>query len=159
MLVELAGVCGDCAGYLRIVPSFAGHWTFDYRVKHKAVQRTTNLMGGTVLFTTTGLRPEDVLRLYREKEVIDRTFRLMKDRGLEPLDVRLESSTRARVFLAYLGYLLLSLLRMKLKDEVTLEEALARLGEVRSVLYRDGSRELPELTKQQAEVLKLLGMV
>ncbi|MDP7080727.1 MAG: IS1634 family transposase [Candidatus Undinarchaeales archaeon] len=159
MLGELHGVCGDYAGYIRVTPTFSEDWSFTYRVKHKAVQRTTNRFGKTVLFTSTSLNAVDVLKLYREKDVIDKTFRLMKDRGLGPLQANLEGSTRARVFLAYLGYLMLCLLRMKLKEETSLEEALSRLGEVREVLYKDGSRELPELTKQQKAVLKMLGMM
>lgn len=159
LLEEVTGICGEYIGFFRPHPRYTQGWTFTYTVKHKAVQRATNHFGKTVLFTSTTFGVEEVLRLYREKDVIDKTFRLMKDRGLTPLSVSTETSTRARVFLAYVGYLLLSLLRMKLKEEVSLEDAVKRLTEVREVVYQDGSRSLPELTKEQKAVFKMLDML
>lgn len=159
MFEELEGVCGDYGEYFRFEYKFSKDWTFTYKLKHKKIQARTNRLGKTILFTSTSLSLEDVLKLYREKDVIDKTFKLMKSRGLTPLKSNNEDSMKSRVFLAYLGYLLLSLLRVKLREEMSLEGALKQLSWVREVVYKDGSRELPELTKQQKAVLKRLGMM
>ncbi len=132
---------------------------FDYKLKHKAIQRRTNRLGKTMLFTSTELNSGKVLELYREKDVIDKTFSLMKNHGLSPLNTTLKSSTRARVLLVYLGYLLLSLLRIKLNKDISLEKAITRLSEVREVVYKDGSRTRPELTNEQKATLEKLKML
>ena len=161
MREELEGVCGDYHGYFDFYFDFevSRGWGFGYRLKHKAVQRRVNRLGKTVLFTSTDLPIGKVLELYREKDVVDKVFGVMKAHGLRPLRTGRVDATRARVFIAYLGYLLLSLLRMKLGKEVSLGKALAELEMVREVVYGDGSRALPEFTKDQKTILKKLGML
>jgi hypothetical protein len=161
MREELEGVCGDYLQYFSFDFDFefSRGWGFRYRLKHKAVQRRMNRLGKTVLFTSTDLPREKVLELYREKDVVDKVFGVMKAHGLRPLRTSRVDTTRARVFIAYLGYLLLSLLRMKLGREISLGKALAELEMVREVVYRDGSRALPELTKDQKAIFKKLEML
>jgi len=156
---ELEGVCGNYLNYFFIKQIYSDHWTFTYKLKHKSIQRYTNRFGKTVLFTSTKLDPVEVLKTYREKDVIEKVFQLMKKHGLKRTNSNLETSTKARILLSYLGYLLLSLLRMNLDDEISLEKALTSLGEIREVVYKDGSRELPELTKLQKSVLEKLNML
>lgn len=158
---ELEGVCGTYLDHISVRHSSDGdgRWTFTYKLKHKSIQRTTNRMGNTVLFTTTTLSPAEVLKAYREKDVIEKTFQLMKKRGLTPVNSNKEESTRSRIMVSYLGYLLLSLLRMKLKDDVSLDKAMDTLADVREVVYKDGSRELPELTNNQRDIMKMVGLM
>jgi transposase len=134
-------------------------WTFTYKLKHKSIQRSTNRMGNTVLFTTTSLSPAEVLKAYRERDVIEKTFQLMKKHGLTPINASTEGATRSRVMVSYLGYLLLSLMRMKLDEDTSLGRAMSTLSEVREVVYSDGTRELPELTKPQKKVMGMVGLL
>jgi len=159
LLDELKGVCGIYAKYFSIKHVYSDTWRFRFKLKHKSVQRFTNRLGKTVLFTSTSLDVVDILKTYREKDVIEKAFQLMKKHGLAKVNSNLEESTKARVLLSYLGYLLLNLLRMKLDDKISLEKALTHLDEVREVVYKDESMEISELTKQQKEVLKKLEMM
>ena len=162
---ELEGVCGNylkhiAIRYERCDEEEGGKcWRFTYRLKHKSIQRSTNRMGKTVLFTTTALSPAEVLKAYREKDVIEKTFQLMKKRGLAPINSSKEGSTRARVMVSYLGYLLLSLMRTRLKEETSLEGAVSTLSEIREAVYKDGTHELPELTKPQREIMEMVGLL
>ncbi len=157
---EIKGICGVYLDHFKIkYENSTDGCSFTFRVKHKSVQRVTNRFGKTVLFTSTSLDAASVLKLYREKDVVEKVFQLMKGKGMVPINTSTESSTKARVLLNYLGYLLLSLLRQKLNEEITLQKALTRLGLVREVVYKDNSHELPELTKNQKEILKKLDML
>lgn len=157
---ELEGICGNYRTYLSFkFKKYYGRWKFTYNLKHKSIQRTTNKFGKTVLFTTTDLNVSDVLKTYREKDVIEKTFQLMKKHGLTPINCNKEESTRSRIMLSYVGYLMLSLLRRKLDDGTSLEFCLSTLNEVREVAYTDGSLELPVLTKTQKEIKKMVGLM
>ena len=156
---ELGGICGRYSKYITTQLKRTEEWTFTYNLKHKAIQRFTNNLGKTVLFTSTSLDASDVLKLYREKDVIEKAFQLMKKHGLTPLNSNTETATKARILLSYLGYLLLSLLRMKLNQETSLGKCLTILGEIREVRYKDGSSDLPELSKPQREVLEMVGLM
>ena len=157
---ELEGVCGKYQTHISFRFLKANDvWTFSYKLKHKSIQRSTNRFGKTVLFTTTSLSAVEVLKAYREKDVIEKTFQLMKKHGLSPINSNTEASTRARIMLSYLGYLMLSLLRMKLDEDTSLEKCLSTLGEVREVVYKDGTLDLPELTKPQKKIMKMVELL
>ncbi len=157
---ELKGICGNYRTYFGFkFKKYYSRWKFTYNLKHKSIQRTTNKFGKTVLFTTTDLNAADVLKAYREKDVIEKTFQLMKKRGLTPINCNKEESTRSRIMLSYIGYLMLSLLRTKLDDGTSLGSCLTTLEGVREVSYTDGSKELPELTKLQKEIMEMVGLM
>ena len=45
-----------------------------YGLKHNAIQARTNRMGFFVLFTNTRMSAEDILRIYRQKDVVEKAF-------------------------------------------------------------------------------------
>lgn len=157
---ELEGICGNYRTYFGFkFKKIYGRWKFTYDLKHNSIQRTTNKYGKTVLFTTTDLSAADVLKAYREKDVIEKTFQLMKKHGLTPINCNKEESTRSRILLSYVGYLMLSLLRMKLDEGTSLDSCLRTLDDVREVVFSDGSLDMPELTKPQKEIMEMVGLM
>ncbi|RLF67558.1 MAG: hypothetical protein DRN57_05505, partial [Thermoplasmata archaeon] len=88
-----------------------------------------------------------------------KVFQLMKRNGLTPVKTTREESTRSRILLTYVGYLMLSRLRLKLDEGTSLDHCLKTLAEVREVSFKDGSLELPELTKPQKEIMKMVGLM
>ena len=83
--------------------------TFTYRLKHNAVQARTNRMGYFVLFTNTKMSAEDILRIYRQKDVVEKAFIHSKP-SMEPLYARTERGTRARMFLSIFGYTIMPMI-------------------------------------------------
>ena len=65
---------------------------FMYRLKHNAVQARTNGMGYFVLFTDTRMSADDILRIYRQKDVVEEAFMHSKP-SMEPLHARSERGT------------------------------------------------------------------
>lgn len=167
LLEEFAEVCKPHQQCFRCAPKKTGsEWRFSHKLLHDAVQRQTWRLGKTVLFTTTSLPTRDVLQLYREKDIVDKTFCLMKRRGLTPVNATTEETTKANGVLAILGYFLLALLGSALEgggktgeDSLSLEKALALLDDVKEVVYADGSKTLVDITKEQEGILDKIGVV
>ena len=126
---------------------------FSYTLKHKAIQRRTNRFGFTVLLTNTQISGEDVLRIYRDKDRVEKTFAHLKPH-LEPFFSRSEEGTRARLFLAILGYTMVAIIASVCG--ITYNQAMDTLSGIREVIYTTGSHAPVEYTKDQGELLEKL---
>jgi len=62
---------------------------FSYDLKHKAIQRKTKRFGYTVLITNTGIAANDLQKIYREKDAVEKSFSHIKPH-LEPFFSRSE---------------------------------------------------------------------
>ena len=127
--------------------------TFKYSLKHKAIQRKTNRMGYTILFTNTRLKAEEALRIYREKDTVEKAFSHLKPH-LEPFFSRSESGTRARLFLTVLGYTMVAIIAAKC--DISYNQALKVMSGIREVVYSNGSHSHVEYTKEQRELIEKL---
>jgi transposase len=131
----------------------------------KAIQRILNRCGKYIIFTThTDMEPRDVIDKYFEKDVIEKSFFVMKHlENLQPTRVRLENRVYANVFMCYLGYLLYSMLKSKIpqKSNLTTGSTLEELSRIREIEFTDQTnldRQLTELTKNQKNIIKSIGM-
>ncbi len=113
------------------------------------------------LFSTTALPLDQMVRLYFDKDLIEKAFRTLKGvTRLRPIRHWLYNRVKAHVFICYLAYLLLSLLQYKLqKHKITAEEALIELDSMYKVYLRDEKKgfkvsRVVTLTKKQTEILK-----
>jgi transposase len=131
----------------------------------KAIQRILNRCGKYIIFTThTDMDSVDVIDKYFEKDVIEKSFFVMKHlESLQPTRLRLENRVYANVFMCYLGYLLYSMLKSKIpqKSNLTTVMVLEELSRIREIEFTDQSnmdRQLTELTKNQKDIIKAIGM-
>ena len=92
--------------YIEIIPTGKA---VTYRLKHNAIQARTNRMGFFVLFTNTRMSAEDILRIYRQKDVVEKAFMHSKQ-CIQPLKARTVIGTRARMFLSILGYSIMAMI-------------------------------------------------
>ncbi|MGC8662939.1 MAG: hypothetical protein ACP5TX_00840 [Thermoplasmata archaeon] len=129
---------------------------FTYSLKHKAIQRRTNRMGYTILFTNTRLKANEVLRIYREKDAVEKAFSHIKPH-LEPFFSRTEGGTRARLFLTVLGYSMVAIIAEKCG--ISYNQVLNTISGIREVVYSNGSHSHAEYTKEQRELLEKLKIV
>ncbi len=126
---------------------------FSYVLKHKAIQRRTNRFGYTILITNTMIAAPDVLKIYRDKDRVEKAFAHLKPH-LEPFFSRSEAGTRARLFLAILGYTMVAIIASVCG--ITYNQALETLAGIREVVYSTGSHSHVEYTKDQRELLESL---
>ena len=106
-----------------------------------------------------------MVRLYFDKDLIEKAFRTLKGvTRLQPIRHWLYNRVIAHVFICYLSYLLLSLLKYHLRDiSVSPEEALKELSTMYKVYLRDTKKQfrisrVVMLTKKQETILKCIDL-
>ena len=127
--------------------------TFTYSLKHNAIQRRTNTFGYTVLITNMQFPSSEILRIYRENDVVEKAFSHVKPH-LEPFFSRTEEGTRARLFLTILGYSIIAI--MAAKCNATYNQVLETISGISEIVYDNGSYAHVEYTKEQRELMEKL---
>jgi transposase len=133
------------------------------RLRQDKLEAAEQFDGYSCIFSTRSLPAEEMLSLYFNKDLVEKAFRSLKGiTQLRPVRHWLAERVRAHVFLCYLAYLLLSLLRYHLRDtDFTPEKALSELTTMYKVYLRDDQhrfrlwRTVP-LSKNQELILKAI---
>ncbi len=82
----------------------------------KEVRKGEKFDGHSVIFTTAGLAKEKIVRMYFDKDLFEKAFQSLKGvTKLRPFRHWLYNRVIAHVFICYLSYLLLTLMRIKLE--------------------------------------------
>jgi transposase len=119
--------------------------------------------GYSCLFTNSDYSKEDVVRVYFEKDLVEKAFCTLKGIvKVRPIRHWLYNRVIAHVFICYLAYLLLSLLKVKLekkKIHTSPVEALKELDSLYKVYLRDPVKgfkvsRIVAMTKNQEKILK-----
>jgi transposase len=117
--------------------------------------------GFTCLFSTSRLSRREMIRVYFDKDLVEKAFRTLKGiTRLRPVRHWLYNRVTAHVFVCYLAYLLLALLQYRLAPlGLTAEEALTELETMYKVYLRDSRKgfqlsRVVTMTKKQESILK-----
>ena len=129
----------------------------------EAIQEAEEFDGYSCILSTATLSKEEMVRLYFDKDLVEKAFRTIKGiTRLQPIRHWLYHRVQAHVFICYLSYLLLSLLQYRLRPlEISAEEALTELDSMYKVYLRDGKKgfqvsRVVTLTKKQQLILKAI---
>ena len=128
---------------------------FTYSLKHRTIQSHTSRMGFSVLFTNTMISEEDILRMYRGKDVVEKAFMRSKS-VMEPLYAHTERGTRARVFLSILGYAIIAMIASRCG--LTYNKVVETMKGIKEVVYTNGTHSTVELTKDQKMMLEKISI-
>lgn len=114
------------------------------------MKEAEKLDGKYVLVTTLNKSPKEILELFRSRDGVERSFRMLKGPiKIRPICSRNGVHIEAHVFLCYLAMLLMSLLQLMAREkgyEVTAVKALKKLaGYTRKVRRPVGGAEGTEL--------------
>lgn len=119
--------------------------------------------GCSCIFCTRRLSKEEMVRLYFDKDLVEKAFHTIKGiTNLQPIRHWLSNRVKAHVFVCYLSYLLLSLLKYRLKKaKVSPQAALRELETMYKVYLRNNEGVLKisrvvTLTKKQELILKAI---
>ena len=117
--------------------------------------------GYSCIFSTAKLEKEEIVRLYFDKDIVEKAFRSIKAiTRLQPIRHWLYNRVTAHVFICYLSYLLLSMLQYKLKKSgISATEALIELESMYKVYLRDAKKgfrisRIVTLSKKQETILR-----
>lgn len=133
------------------------------KIVHSKLKEAEEFDGFSCLFSTTPLSKEQMVRMYFDKDLIEKAFRTLKGIvRLRPIRHWLYNRVVAHVFICYLAYLLLSLLKIRVAPlDLTPEESLRELDSLYKVYLRDSKKgfqlsRVVALTKQQELILKTI---
>ena len=93
------------------------YFTPSGRLRNRVLKEEEELDGYFCLFCTKNISNKEIVRLYFDKDIIEKSFRTLKGvTNLRPVRHWLSDRVVAHVFICYLSYLLLSLLKIHLTD-------------------------------------------
>lgn len=117
--------------------------------------------GYSCIFSTKHIPNEEIVRIYFEKDLVEKAFQNLKGVvALKPIRHWLYDRVEGHIFICYLAYLLLSLLKYKLKKiKMNPIEALRELETLYKVYMKDTVKgfevtKLVKLTKKQEDILR-----
>ena len=129
--------------------------TLIYRQKHNAIQSRINRMGYIVLFTTTTMEADEILRIYMEKDIVENAI-MRSGSIVESLQTGTEAVIRGQIFLSILGHSLLKMIANS--QDLSYSDAFRILSGIREVVYKNRSHSLVELTREQKSLLERLSI-
>jgi transposase len=132
-------------------------------LRQERVREAEQFDGYTCLFATGPLRQDEMLRIYFDKDLVEKAFQTLKGVArLQPIRHWLYNRVTAHVFICYLAYLLLALLQYRLRPlAITATEALTELETMYKVYLRDAQKgfqisRVVTLTKKQELILRTI---
>lgn len=138
---------------------------FDNRGKLKTgiLEQAEEYDGYSCIFSTQLLGKKELVHNYFGKDLVEKAFHALKSVvKLQPIRHWLAHRVISHVFICYLSYLLLSLLKFRLKElEISPEAALDELKSMYKVYLRDSKNvfkmtRVVTLTKRQELILKTI---
>lgn len=121
------------------------------------------LDGYSFIFTTASLSPNEMVKLYFDKDLVEKAFQSLKGVvRLRPIRHWLYNRVIAHVFICYLAYLLLSLLKLRLKKMgLSPVTALQELDTLYKVYLRDSRKgfelsRMVALSRHQEKIMKTI---
>ncbi|MFQ5544103.1 MAG: transposase [Nitrospiria bacterium] len=146
-----------------IKPRMGKFFTKAGLLKNNVLRDAEEFDGYSCIFSTTKLPKDEIVRLYFDKDIVEKAFRNIKGiTRLQPIRHWLYNRVIAHVFICYLAYLLLSILQYRLaKIGITAESALSELDSMYKVYLRDTKKKFQisrvvMLSKKQEIILKAI---
>jgi len=132
----------------------------DGKLLIRKVKEAEETDGYMAIFTTASLSKEEMVRIYFDKDVVEKAFRNLKGiTKLRPIRHWLYNRVIAHVFICYLSYLLISILKMRLaKIKISPTQALKDLDTLYKVYLRDKKKDfkfekIVAFSKHQEKIL------
>ena len=133
---------------------------FKIDIKKNAVTQRVNRMGKFFIFYYGERDWVECLTYYRERDIIEKGFKIMKnDIQSLPLNTNKDSTTKGFIFVCFIGLIirmrLLSLMReTMIIEDYTVESLLLELEKIRKIELQNGEVIVTELTRKQKEIIE-----
>jgi transposase len=131
------------------------------RILHDKIKENEQFDGYSCIFTTKKITKEEIIRLYFDKDVVEKAFRCIKGiTQLRPIRHWLYDRVIAHIMICYLSYTLLIVLKEKLKKlNLSPEKALQHLDTMYKVYMIDKKKKfrvsrIVTLNKIQKDILR-----
>ena len=131
--------------------------------KVELIDEKIKQLGFFILLTTEhGLSELEILNIYRNKDVVEKSFNNLKnDIDMKRLRTHQESTTDGKLFVAFISLIIRSYTYERLraymkKNNLTYTGILKELEKIKQVTFLDNSFYLSPLTKRQREIFECL---
>jgi transposase len=138
---------------------------FLIEIRKNAVSQRINRMGMQIILSHGGrLDWKECLMVYRERDCIEKTFRMLKhDLQVLPMNVKKEATMRGFIFVTFISLILRMKLLKQMKDtdlleEYTLDGLLLELAKIKKIRLANGEVITIEVSKKQRTILQALGL-
>ena len=146
-----------------IKPGLEKYFDSHGKLKTKVLHQAEEFDGYSCIFSTRAMDKTELVRVCFDKDLVEKAFHALKGViTLQPVRHWLAQRVIAHVFICYLAYLLLSLLKFRLKAlDLSPEAALDELDTMYKVYLRDSKNvfkisRVVTLTKRQESILKTI---
>jgi len=130
-------------------------------ILQQEIKKSEAFDGYSCIFSTKSLPNDEIAKIYFEKDLVEKAFQNLKGIiALRPVRHWLYDRVEGHIFICYLAYLLLSLLKYKLKKKgIQPIEALQELESLYKIYLRDSKKgfelsKVVKFTKKQEEILR-----
>jgi len=147
------------------IPSGLKKYFFKKGFHLKRIAETEKYDGYSVLFSTKRISSKEAVKIYFEKDKVEKAFRALKGiTHIKPVRHWLEDRVKSHVFICYMSYLLLSILEHKLKGngmDMSCVDALQKLHTLYKVRLRDPKHDnyfekIVKYSKEHEKILKAI---
>ena len=157
----------------RVSKKYKDYYTIDNSVQDKFIfeldtAKVDEKLERSGYFILLSSKPElnssEVLKIYRERDVIEKNFEQFKNRlDFKRIRAHWRKTMEGKVFIGFLALIIRAYMRRKIKDDpqtkhLTFEKIMIELRKIKSVTLSDMREVLIPLTKQQKTILSVLSV-
>lgn len=145
---------------------FAFHKTKDGRCnihrKKEVIDSEKRLAGYFVILTNHYKDPQQLLEIYRKKDVVEKNFdNLKNDLDLHRLRIHSDEAMEGRIFIGFISLIIASYIREKMRvhdiyRKYSFHELMAELKKLKMIVFKDGKKMLTEITSGQKFIFKAM---
>lgn len=112
-----------------------------------------------ILYSSINLPKEETVKIYFEKDVIEKTFRMLKGiLGLEPVRFWLYNKINLHLFICFLSYFFMSLIEKRTRKlGISVNNVIQELEQVYKIKF-DGKEKIVTTNKTQEKILKCFNL-
>lgn len=135
---------------------------FIVEAKKNAVSQYVNRLGKFILLYKGDVDWQECLSVYREKDVVEKAFRMLKsDVEATPLNMQKDETAKGLLFACYLGLMLRMRLLKQMKEtglleHYTIDSLLLELEKIKKIQLEDGTFMTNELTRRHKDIITRL---
>lgn len=132
--------------------------------KTDVIDAEKRLAGYFVLLTNHYKDPQKLLEIYRNKDVVEKSFNNLKnDLDLERLRIHSDERMESRIFIGFISLIIMSYIREKMRvnelySKYSYNELIAELKKIRIITFKNRKHMITEISKEQRRIYKGLGM-
>lgn len=130
--------------------------------KKDVIDSEKKLAGYFVILTNHYKDPQQLLEIYRNKDVVEKCFdNLKNDLDLHRLRIHSDEAMEGRIFIGFISLVITSYIREKMRvhdiyRKYSFHELMAELKKLKMIVFKDGKKLLTEITSGQKFIFKAM---